>query len=63
MTPNKLKLNENKTEALIVYASSTRVKPMNTPLCVGEETVPLASTNRNLGVIFNKIQKILFSRV
>jgi hypothetical protein len=53
MTANKLKLNENKTEALIVYASSTRLKPMKIPLRVGEETVPLASTARNLGVILD----------
>ena len=53
MTANKLKLNENKTEALVVYASSARLKPLDTPLGVGEGTVKLASTARNLGVILD----------
>jgi len=50
MTANKLKLNEDKTEALLVYAASSRRKPALTPLMVGGETIQLATTVRNLGV-------------
>ena len=52
-TASKPKLNENKTEALVVYAGSARMMPLNTPLGVGEGTVQLASTARNLGVILD----------
>ena len=47
---NKLKLNENKTEAIVVYAGSARMMPLNTSLGVCEGTVQLAST-QNLRVI------------
>ena len=50
MTANKLKLNENKTEAIVVYAGSARMMPLNTSLGVCEGTVQLAST-QNLRVI------------
>ena len=50
MTANKLKLNEAKTEALLVYAVSSKRKPALTPLMVGGETIQLATTVRNLGV-------------
>jgi hypothetical protein len=50
MTENKLKLNEDKTEALLVYAASSRKKPAPTPLMVSGEMVQLATTVRNLGV-------------
>ena len=39
MTTNKLKLNEAKTDCLLVYSDSARVKPICMPLMVGSSPV------------------------
>ncbi len=39
MTTNKLKLNEAKTECLLVFSDSSRVKPISMPLMVGSSPV------------------------
>jgi hypothetical protein len=44
MTTNKLKLNEAKTDCLLVFSDSSRVKPISMPLMVGSSPV-LPSTS------------------
>ena len=53
LTSNMLKLNENKTEFLII--SSSRLRPEgDMSLNVGNTTVDVASTVKNLGVYFDQ---------
>ena len=50
MHDNKLKVNEAKTEFLVVGSKSNRMKADVTQLRVGQSTVDTSETVRNLGV-------------
>ena len=56
MTENQLKLNDNKTEALLFPISSS-LKPFTVPLpdliTLGSYNIPFSDSARNLGVIFD----------
>lgn len=53
MTINKLKLNEDKTDALMVYSGTGRAKPLNLSLMAAGVSITLSTTSRNLGVLFD----------
>ena len=48
-TCNKLKLNDGKTEFLVVSSKYARTTPGVTNICVGNDTVTAVSTARNIG--------------
>ena len=48
-TDNKLKLNDGKTEFLVVSSKYARSLPEVTEICVGEESVSAVTTARNIG--------------
>ena len=50
MHQNKLKVNESKTEFLVVGSKSNRMKADVTQLRVGQSTVDTSDTVRNLGI-------------
>ena len=54
MTFNKLKLNDDKTEAMIVSSSSLSLSALlPASLVVGDATVPFSKTVKNLGVVLD----------
>ena len=52
-TSNMLKLNDSKTEFLIIGSKFARNKPDVESIVIGEETVPAAASARNIGVIMD----------
>ena len=50
MTENKLQLNSNKTEAILIGTTSKLSKATSDSLVLSESSVPLSSTVKNLGV-------------
>jgi hypothetical protein len=48
-----MKLNESKTDVLMVYSARSRLDPLPLPLAVGNEQICPVSSVRNLGFIFD----------
>ena len=57
MIKNKLKLNDDKTE-LVVISSKHQPRPAIASIQVGEETINHAPTVRNLGVLLDQVLPI-----
>jgi hypothetical protein len=53
MFENKLKLNEDKSDALLVSSSHPSKKPLPLPLSIGDEKILPAGSVRNLGMILD----------
>ena len=53
MFQKKLKLNEDKSDALLVSSSHPSKKPLPLPLSIGDEKIVLAYSVRNLGMILD----------
>ena len=54
MTANKQKLNDGKTDVLLVHSKTSSLKPVNLPLLVGSVAVKPSTTVKNLGVLFDQ---------
>ena len=54
MIKNKIKLNDDKTE-LVVISSEHQPRPAIASIQVGEETINHVPTVRNLGVLFDQV--------
>jgi hypothetical protein len=50
MADNLIQFNDSKSDALVCYSTSSRLKPANIYLALGEASVTLSDTVRNLGV-------------
>ena len=50
MSDNLIQFNDQKSDALVCYSRSSRLKPTNTPLLLGEASITPSDTVRNLGV-------------
>jgi Reverse transcriptase (RNA-dependent DNA polymerase) len=50
MSDNLIQFNDQKSDALVCYSRSSRLKPTNTPLVLGEASITPSDTVRNLGV-------------
>ena len=47
---NKMKFNVGKTDTILVYSGSSRIKPNDISIEVGEENIKPSSSVRNLGI-------------
>ena len=54
MAENKIKFNDGKSDALVIYSKTSRRKPADLPLVIGEATINPSDSVRNLGVIIDK---------
>ena len=50
MSDNLIQFNDQKSDALVCYSKSSRLKPANIPLALGEASISPSDTVRNLGV-------------
>jgi len=50
MSDNLIQFNDQKSDALVCYSKSSRLKPTNTPHLLGEASISPSDTVRNLGV-------------
>ena len=55
MTENQIKLNDDKTEALLSFSSSFKPSTVSLPasITVGSHNIPFSDSARNLGVILD----------
>ena len=54
MADNKIKFNDPKSDALVVYSKTSRKKPADLPLAIGEASIHPSDSVRNLGVTIDK---------
>ena len=50
MSDNLIQFNDPKSDALVCYSKTSKLKPSNTPLLLGDASIPPSDTVRNLGV-------------
>ena len=58
MNQNRLKLNDQKTEFIIFGTSSGLKKVSTKSIRVGEESIPVSNTVRNIGAMFDQEMKM-----
>jgi len=50
MSDNLIQFNDPKSDALVCYSKTSKLKPSNIPLLLGDASIPPSDTVRNLGV-------------
>ena len=54
MRDNLIQFNDIKSDALVVYSKTSRHKPADIPISIGEASITPSESVRNLGVLLDK---------
>ena len=54
MAENRIKFNDSKSDAIVVYSKTSRCKPADFPLAIGDASITPSDSVRNLGITIDK---------